>query len=272
MGRMAEQETRERDDATPAHGDGSDASSGQDAEQQGSGEQQQSGASQDSGEKSQDSSEKSQDSGEESQDSGEKSQDSGEKSQDSGEKSQDSGEKTQDSGAEKTQDSGAEKTQDSGAEKTQDSGEKTQDSEGQTEKGHDSEEKAEQQPAGRSADAAPADDQKERRSRIRSLDVSELIWKGANVLATVVRVVTILFAAILVVQIVLSIAAVNPANGLTRFVRGFSDTVVLGFRDLFLPSDPTVMVIVNYGVAAVFWVLVGLFVSIALRWVAARIS
>jgi hypothetical protein len=36
---------------------------------------------------------------------------------------------------------------------------------------------------------------------------------------------------------------------------------VLEFRDLFLPSDPQLAVAVNYGLAAVFWLVAGLVVG-----------
>ena len=113
---------------------------------------------------------------------------------------------------------------------------------------------------------------KESRQR-RQIDVSDLVWRVGSILATVVRVVTLLFAVVLVAHIALVVVGViNPTNGVASFLRGFADTVVLGFRDLFLPADPTIMLVVNYGVAAVFWVVLGGFLSAGIRFVAARLS
>lgn len=109
-------------------------------------------------------------------------------------------------------------------------------------------------------------------SRRGSVDVGELVWKVASVLATVIRVVTLVFAVVLVVHIALVVVGVNPVNGVASFLGGFADAVVLGFRDLFQPVDPTIALVVNYGVAAVFWVVVGGFVSAGIRFLAARVS
>jgi len=108
--------------------------------------------------------------------------------------------------------------------------------------------------------------------RRRSVNVSELAWRAGSILATGVRVLTLLFAVVLVAHIALVVVGVNPTNGVASFLRGFADTVVLGFRDLFLPADPTIMLVVDYGVAAVFWVVVGGFLSAGIRFVAARLT
>ena len=121
---------------------------------------------------------------------------------------------------------------------------------------------------GRSEEDAPPSGEQRR----ASVDVGELVWKVANILATVIRVVTLVFAVVLVAHIALVVVGVNPENGVAAFLRGFADTVVLGFRDLFLPADPTIALVVNYGVAAVFWVVVGGFLSAGVRFLAARIN
>lgn len=237
---MAEQETQERDHAASATEEGGSTgqeSGGQDTQRSGSsGADAEQGTEQESDEKSDQKSD----------------QKSDEKS------GQESEQKADDTSEQKADDTSGEKTEQTPARRSQNHAKPEQPS--------DSDREAQER--GRSTSGRGGDDE----GGGRSVDVAELVWKGANVLATVVRAVTLLFAAVLVIQIGLSIAAVNPANGFARFVRGFSDAVVLGFRDLFLPADPTVMLIVNFGVAAVFWVLVGVFVASGLRWVAARIS
>ena len=98
------------------------------------------------------------------------------------------------------------------------------------------------------------------------------MWKVANVLATVVRIVGYAFAAILVAYIVLALVGVNTTNGVAQVIGSIGDTVVLGFRDLFLLSDPVTTIMVGFGLAAVFWVLVAEFGSRLVRWLGARLA
>lgn len=109
-------------------------------------------------------------------------------------------------------------------------------------------------------------------SRHRSIDVGELAWRTGNVLATVVRTLALLFALVLVVNVVLVLVGVNPTNGVAQFVGAVADIVIIGFRNLFVPSNPLVMLIVNSLVAAVFWVFVGELLSRLIRFLAARLG
>ncbi|HEY2194417.1 MAG TPA: hypothetical protein VGH76_19270 [Actinomycetospora sp.] len=109
-------------------------------------------------------------------------------------------------------------------------------------------------------------------SRHRSIDVGELAWRTGNVLATVVRTLALLFTLVLVVNVVLVLVGVNPANGVAQFVGAVADIVILGFRDLFVPANPIIMLIVNSLVAAVFWVFVGELLSRLIRFLAARLN
>jgi hypothetical protein len=109
-------------------------------------------------------------------------------------------------------------------------------------------------------------------SRHRSVDVGELAWRTGNVLATVVRTLALLFALVLIVNVVLVLVGVNPANGVAQFVATVANVVILGFRDLFVPANPFVMLIVNSLVAAVFWAFVGELLSRLIRFLAARVK
>ena len=97
-----------------------------------------------------------------------------------------------------------------------------------------------------------------------------------NLLAIVAQAVAFVCVAVLLVRIGLAFVAVNPQNAIVRGIDGFADAVVLAFRDLFLPADPRVRLAVNYGVAAIFWLIVGLVAARLLRGlgrlVAGRIS
>jgi hypothetical protein len=119
-----------------------------------------------------------------------------------------------------------------------------------------------------SADTSWAEPETQR----RHVDVGEIVWRAGNVVATVVRTLAFLFALVLIVNVVLVLVGVNPANGVAQFIGGVANTVILGFRDLFLPSDPKIALIVNSLVAAVFWVFVGELLSRLIRFVAARVK
>lgn len=73
----------------------------------------------------------------------------------------------------------------------------------------------------------------------------------------VVRLVTGLFAAVLVVHIVLVVLGANPANSVARAIAALANSLTLGLRDLFVLGNPTVQVIVSYGLPALVWLLVG---------------
>ena len=78
----------------------------------------------------------------------------------------------------------------------------------------------------------------------------------ASVLATLVRIVGGLAVLVLVAHIVLTLGDANPANGITRLVAAWADRLQIGFRGLFNPADPRTRIVVNYGLAAAFWLVV----------------
>jgi hypothetical protein len=78
----------------------------------------------------------------------------------------------------------------------------------------------------------------------------------AAVLATVIRIVGVLFVLILVAHVVLTLGNANPTNAITRFVAYWADRLQLGFRGLFTPADPRMRILVDYGLPAAFWLVV----------------
>ena len=90
------------------------------------------------------------------------------------------------------------------------------------------------------------------------------VQKILNALAAIARLVGALFAVVLLVRVGLAFVAVNPHNVIVEWIVGFSDAIVLDFRDLFLPTDPRIGLAVNYGLAAVFWLVAGMVVGWAL--------
>jgi hypothetical protein len=77
--------------------------------------------------------------------------------------------------------------------------------------------------------------------------------RGIDALGNVLRIVGLLIVTVLVVHIVLTLLDANPANGLATLIRQTADTFNLGLSNLFLPADPKLGVLLNYGTAALIW-------------------
>lgn len=80
--------------------------------------------------------------------------------------------------------------------------------------------------------------------------------KVVDAVAVVVGWTGLAIALVLVAHVVLTVGKANPDNGITSTIRDVAQPLALGFHDLFAPQDPTLAVIVNYGVAALFWLFV----------------
>jgi len=114
--------------------------------------------------------------------------------------------------------------------------------------------------------AEHAESPEETRSEPRQIDWRRTRGQVAGILASIVRWVGLIFAALLVIHVIFTVGSANPDNGIVTFVRGWADGLALGFRDLFTPSDEKLRVLVNYGIAAVFWlVLSGVLAKIIRR-------
>ncbi|GLW95464.1 hypothetical protein [Actinokineospora globicatena] len=77
-----------------------------------------------------------------------------------------------------------------------------------------------------------------------------------GVLAGVVRWIGLIAAAILVAHIVLVMADASRANPLTAEVRALAGVLALPFKSLFTLEDVKLGVLINYGIATVFWLVV----------------
>lgn len=108
---------------------------------------------------------------------------------------------------------------------------------------------------------------KQRRKPKRTPNID---WRGVRdqaveFLAALVKWVGLLFAVVLVLHVVFVIGQANPDNGIVSFVQNWAEWVSLGFKDLFTPQDPNLRVLVNYGIAALFWLIVSALVSRLIR-------
>jgi predicted ferric reductase len=99
----------------------------------------------------------------------------------------------------------------------------------------------------------------------RKTDAGELRAKIIGSVAQVVRWIGLLIMVLLVAHVILTVGGANPANGITTFVRDAADTFVLAFKDLFTPSDEKLRVLVNYGCAAIAWLIVSSLVTNVIR-------
>ena len=87
----------------------------------------------------------------------------------------------------------------------------------------------------------------------------------AGFLSAVIKIVGGLIVLILVGHIVLVVGEANPTNAIARFVAFWADRLQLGFRNLFTPADARLRVAVNYGLAALCWLVATLLLARLVR-------
>lgn len=86
-----------------------------------------------------------------------------------------------------------------------------------------------------------------------------------GVVAGFVRWAGLLAALVLVVHVLLTVGDANPDNGITKFFSTAADPVALAFKSLFTPENEHLRVLVNYGLAAVSWLIVSAVLSRLIR-------
>ncbi len=74
--------------------------------------------------------------------------------------------------------------------------------------------------------------------------------------ARVISGVGALFALIEVIYILMILFGANPANAFFRFIQQLAEPLALFFPGLFQLGNYSLSLIVNYGLAAVFWLVV----------------
>jgi hypothetical protein len=82
-----------------------------------------------------------------------------------------------------------------------------------------------------------------------------------SLVATIVRVVCSVIAALIVIHAVFVLFEANPQNPLVTFTAGWRDTFGWFTKNLFMPSDPKIAETVNDGLAALIWVVAGSLLS-----------
>lgn len=87
----------------------------------------------------------------------------------------------------------------------------------------------------------------------------------ARTLATVIQLFTGLIATVFVLHIVFVLAGANQSSGIVSFVYSTAKIFVFGFGDVFTPGDATFGLVLNYGLAAIVYLVLGRVVAGALR-------
>ena len=113
-------------------------------------------------------------------------------------------------------------------------------------------------------DGSSTDTQRRRRNA-PSVDWNKAKEQIVALLAGVARWLGVIFAVILVLQVIFVIGEANPDNSIATFVRDWSEGLALGFEDLFTPDDAKLRTLVNYGIAALFWLVVSAIVAKIIR-------
>ena len=78
---------------------------------------------------------------------------------------------------------------------------------------------------------------------------------GAYALARVLNTIGLAIVAVIVIYIVLTLLEANPDNTAATLVRQLAGYFDLGLANLFLVDDPQWQIGLNYGVAAVVWLV-----------------
>ena len=81
--------------------------------------------------------------------------------------------------------------------------------------------------------------------------------RTVGVVCTIITVITAMFAVVLGVHIVLVLGSANMANGFASFVDGWADGIRLGLTGLFTPGNAKVATLLNEGLAAILWLVIG---------------
>ncbi|PPK65860.1 hypothetical protein V5P93_000250 [Actinokineospora auranticolor] len=93
-------------------------------------------------------------------------------------------------------------------------------------------------------------------------------WHGTSTRGSAARIITgigALFAIIEVVYILLVVLGANAGNAFVQFIKSLAEPLALFFPGLFPIANPTLNVLVNYGLAAVFWLVVASLVARLVR-------
>jgi hypothetical protein len=81
-----------------------------------------------------------------------------------------------------------------------------------------------------------------------------------------------LFAVVIGLGILFVVLDANPHNAIASTIHDWAVALVGPFKNLFHPKTPELTVAVNWGVALVFYLVVGWLIAAVLRGVAGRVA
>jgi len=81
-------------------------------------------------------------------------------------------------------------------------------------------------------------------------------YRHDSLAANIISGVGAIIAVILVAHVLFTLFGANPGNALVTFVSQWAGILALWFHDLFNTGNPTLDLIVNYGLAIIFWLVV----------------
>ncbi|MCO6010924.1 hypothetical protein NE236_38800 [Actinoallomurus purpureus] len=87
--------------------------------------------------------------------------------------------------------------------------------------------------------------------------VRKSLARAAGAVATLVAVAATVIAIVLALHIAFVVFSANQANPIVRTVNDWAQSLAWEFRDMFTPKDQRVAVIVDYGIAAVVYLIAG---------------
>jgi hypothetical protein len=79
-----------------------------------------------------------------------------------------------------------------------------------------------------------------------------------------------LVALVMVVYILFVVLGANPSNLWAAYVETWAPRMNLGLGDIVSGLNPGIKVLINYGIAAILWAVIGTGVSWLIRRIAAR--
>jgi hypothetical protein len=92
--------------------------------------------------------------------------------------------------------------------------------------------------------------------------------RTVGLVCTVITVITATFAVVLGVHIVLVLGSANMANGFASFVDSWASGITLGLTGLFTPGNIKIATLLNEGLAAILWLVIGGVLTYLIRRVA----
>ena len=98
-----------------------------------------------------------------------------------------------------------------------------------------------------------------------SAKVRETWQRLLGAIATGVVILSVVIAVFHALHIVFVVFDANKDNGIVEFINGWATDLAYGFRDLFVPKDPNIAVTVNYGLAAIAYLVAGRILAGILR-------